>query len=240
MKLQLKPLDSPSQVELEKVYPNVDFSSLGDLYAGESKQPNLIRLFVTAYQKHTLDEIDRINPDQIPANMRRGNARRFANIYLRFIKDNPTQVSLYYSFLNLFETDKLSDSEIYYAISFIQHYGNKSSRGLVNVLKVVRSYNVDYVDLDEGPDPTIEQIDNLYNVAKVIRAEGIVVDIGDLWVCSTHWKAQEILDLIADGMEVKKAVELYTLGITSMDEILDHQGTLPDSWIDRLLGRSSS
>ena len=203
---------------------------------GDETDENLIALMAEALQNSTLLEVNTINTSLIPEAMNTGKARFFAKTYLRFIKD-ASLLPIYFSFLSLYGKKTLTNEQVYYVVHLIAHFGDKAKRGLVNVISAARASNEEYILEQDRHDPTVAELDNYYALNRFLREEGLVIDPKSLWVCSTHWTPDEVIELIAEGMEIRKAVELYTMGFSSVEEIIEHQNTLPDEWINRILGR---
>lgn len=226
--------ENPSIAALTEIDPAV-IQKLPANYAGTNDSPALANLFVNALNKvDTYAALNTVNTDLIPDGMTRGNPKKFAVAYLRYIKDS-TDFGLYYDFQQVFKSDTLSDEHIFYALTLIQTYGNRTRNGILNTLNSIYAYEQNLEPKKKREPISIESLNNLFALANVLRSEGVQIPIDNLWVCSTHWTAPEVIEMIAEGLELRKAVELYTLGFTTMEEILNYGQDLPDSWLDRIL-----
>lgn len=228
--------DNPRIDLLLAAEPKVDPTKIPEDYLGDETDENLIALLAEALQDSTLLEINTIDTSLIPESMKTGKARFFAKTYLRFIKD-ASLLPLYFSFVNVYGKKTLTNEQTYYVVRLLAHFRDKAKRGLVNVITSARASNEEYILEQDRHDPTIPELDNYFALQRFMKEEGLVIDTKSLWVCSTHWTPEEVIELIAEGMEIRKAVELYTMGFSSVEEIIHNQNTFPEEWINRILGR---
>lgn len=226
--------DNPAKDTLYSVDPTV-LTLLPDNYEGENTSSHLASAFVHAINKTgSYTALNTTDVAEIPDDMRRGNGRLFADAYARFIK-NENDYSIYYDLLNVFDTPKLTSEQIFYGITLIQAYGGTRTRnGILNTLHGIYRYKKENMQ-STTELVELDQLENLFALSSVLRKEGVQIPISSLWVCSTHWTADEVIHLIAEGLEIRKAVELYGMGFTTMDEILNYGTTIPDSWLDRII-----
>ena len=164
------------------------------------------------------------------------NERQYAREYLRFglaLDD----VSSYYDFLNIFDKEALSVDEIYYTVSLASAYSGRRLTSVLSVFKSIYDYQVNVLERNpkEIVMPKISEFENLFDLTKVLRSEGITMEHPYLWIASSHWPTAEVLQMIEEGLHIRRAMELYTMGFTSMDEIIEYSGILPDSWLDRIM-----
>lgn len=200
-------------------------------YSGTSENKDLTALFVKTLQKvGSYKELNTINLDSIPEDMAKGNALCFATNYLRFIR-NGTDFNIYYDFQRIFKASKLSDNVIYYTLQLLDHYGENARFSVFNIVNTILSENPEPVTTL----PSIDKLDNFFNLAKVLRKEGVQIIPASLWLCSTHWNVEEVITMISEGLPVQKAVELYNMGFETMDEIIEYGNDIPSSWLDRII-----
>lgn len=225
--------ENPTREAISAIDPKA-LALLPNDYSGVNTDSRFAKLFVDSIiEAGSYDALNTVDGTSIPPEMTKGNARKFANRYIRFIKGGK-DFGIYYDFLNIFNTENLNNEQMAYSIALIKRYGDKTRNGVLNTLNSIYVYKKD--SLGEGRDIIpLQELENLFSLASFLRKEGIQIGIGHLWVCSTHWTTDEVITLISEGLEVRKAVELYTMGFTTMEEILTFGADIPDSWLNRLL-----
>jgi hypothetical protein len=225
--------ENPTREAIIAIDPTV-ISMLSQDYNGKNSDPRLAKLFVESItEAGSYDALNIVDSKAIPPEMEKGNARKFANRHIRFNKNN-NDFGIYYDFLNIFATDSLTDEQLTYAVSIIKTYGNKTRNGVLNTLNSIYAYKVETLGEKRDIIP-LSELENLFALSNVLRKEGIQIGIAHLWICSTHWTTSEVVTMISEGLEIRKAVELYTMGFKTMDEILEYGVSIPDSWLNRLL-----
>lgn len=225
--------ENPTREAIVAIDPTV-ISMLPQDYNGKNVDARLAKLFVESITAAgSYDALNIVDSQNIPAEMRKGNARKFANRHIRFNKGN-NDFGIYYDFLNVFSTDTLNDEQLTYAVSIIKTYGNRTRNGVLNTLNSIYAYKIGVLGEPRDIIP-LSELENLFALSNVLRKEGVQIGIAHLWVCSTHWTTSEVVTMISEGLEIRKAVELYTMGFKTMEEILEYGVTIPDSWLNRLL-----
>ena len=224
----------PTLATLEKVWPGTE-SKLPLDYAGTSEDKHLAYSFGSALQRMTYDEFISIPKPVAPDYMVRKDAKLFATEFLRF-NLNKDEIDSIYDFDNLF-VGALSESDVNYCVAIASKYSGNKLTNVLSILNIIRDYQIETLER-KGKEivlPTIEELENLFSLSAVLRSEGIVMATQYLWVAASHWKSEEVLLMVAEGLELRKAMELYTMGFTTMEEIIEYSDIIPDSWIDRIL-----
>jgi hypothetical protein len=168
--------------------------------------------------------------------MNTANAKSFAAEFLRF--GLPLiEIDSYYDFLNVLDRETLTLQEIRYCVSLASKYSGNRLTNALSVVRAIRKYQVDYLERPESEIvyASVSELENLFALAKVLRSEGIMMQSEHLWVASSHWSVDEVLAMIEEGLELRRAMELYIMGFTTMEEILAFSSILPDTWVDRVL-----
>lgn len=204
-------------------------------YEGTENDDNLAYSLGNALEHLTFSELLKIKP-AVPAYMDNANARQYAREYLRFGLPL-SEIDSYYDFINVLGKETLTLSEIRYAVSLASKYKGSRLTNALSVVNSIRAYQVGFLERDEQHVvyAKISELENLFALAKVLRSEGIILPNEYLWVASSHWDADEVLLMIEEGLEIRRAMELYTMGFTTMEEIVGFASILPDAWIDRML-----
>lgn len=208
---------------------------LPDDYDGQADDDSLAYSLGAALEKLTFVELTKIKV-KTPAYMDTANAKSFASEFLRFGLPL-TEIDSYYDFLNVLDRETLTLPEIRYCVSLASKYRDARLTNALSVVRAIRKYQVDYLERKE-PEvvyASVIELENLFALAKVLRGEGIMMQSEHLWVASSHWSVTEVLAMIEEGLELRRAMELYIMGFTTMEEILEFSTILPDTWVDRVL-----
>ena len=222
----------PTLATLEKVYPTA-VDKLPENYKGTSEDKFLAFSVGHALETKTFAELAHFKPT-IPAYMDTPNSRKFAQEFVRFA--DVADIDAYYDFIALFNRQRLTDHEIHYVVSLATMYSGARLNHALSVVSAIHKYQTDDLERRENEIvfASVEELENLFALSRVLRREGLLMETRFLWVASSHWQAEEVLKLIEEGLPIRKAMELYTMGFTSVDEIITFSDMLPDSWVSRI------
>lgn len=224
----------PTIAMIQQVCP-LATSKLPEDYNGKVEDLSLAYSLGVALENYSFAELIKIRP-KVPDYMDTANAKSFAREFLRF--GLPLiEIDSYYDFLNVLGRETLTLQEIRYCVSLASKYRGNRLTNALSVIRAIRIYQVNYLERHESElvYASVSELENLFSLAKVLRSEGIMMQSEHLWVASSHWSVNEVLAMIEEGLELRRAMELYIMGFTTMEEILEFSTILPDTWVDRVL-----
>jgi len=216
------------------VYPEA-ISKLPEDYNGVEDDDSLAYSLGSALERFNFEELLQIKP-KLPTYMETANAREYAREFLRFGLPI-SEVDSYYDIVNVLKKETLTLREIRYGVSLASKYTGNRLTNALSVISSIRNYQLGYLERKENQVvyATVAELENIFALAGVLRKEGIMFPSEYLWVTSSHWTADEVLLMIEEGLEIRRAMELYTMGFTTMEEIVNFASVLPDAWLDRML-----
>jgi hypothetical protein len=199
-------------------------------YKGENPSPELAALFVNYLHKRPEATFETLNAG-IPVESSKISLYLY-NLFIaqaaRFgIRDAQT---VFYTLSDSLQLEK--PAHFFYLLTVADQY-NGATVSVAATLKQLYSFGE---GTDENGLITLETLEHYFKLHETLRAEGIMLNAKDVFICSYRWGDNEVLDLLLRGMEISEAIRLYEVGFTTMEEIIEYYGALPDSWITKMLG----
>lgn len=217
--------DNPTAENLLKLDPTLKIAAG---YKGSNENLDLANLFVSTIKAGLAPSVAALtvgipvdkSPDPL-FNLFTAQALRF------HIKDSAI---VFYTLSSSLELS--TDTHFFYLLSLAQHFsGDMSSIAptLEQLYKMEEGRNADSII-------ELATIEHFFELNEVLRSEGIMLPTKDIFICSSHWGDSEVLDLLFRDLDISEAVRMYEIGFTTMEDIIEYYGALPDSWITKMLG----
>lgn len=224
----------PSKATLTEVCPTI-LDKLPSNYKGNSTSSHLAYAFGKALETKTYNEIVEANPE-LPTFMDTPGSKEYADKVLRF-GINQNTLTAYYDVLSVYGKADLENDEVNFAVSLASRFEGGTLTGVIAIFSAIYLYQKDYLGRKKNDIvlPTIKDFENINTLSNLLRSEGIIMPNANLWVASSHWKTSEIFHMLEEGLQLDKAMELYLLGFTTMEEIINFGEILPEAWINRIL-----
>ena len=217
--------DNPTAENLLKIDPTLNITPN---YKGTNENLDLAKLFVSTIKAGLASSVAALtvgipfekSPDSL--------FNLFTVQSLRFhIKDSAT---VFYTLSS--SLDLSTDVHFFHLLSLAQHF-NGDMPSVAPTLEQL--YN-----MKEGRNADsiieLETIEHFFELNEMLRAEGIMLSTKDIFICSSHWGDSEVLELLLRDLDISEAVRMYEIGFTTMEDIIEYYGALPDSWIVKLMG----
>jgi hypothetical protein len=224
----------PSIDVLAEVAPDV-VSQLPEKYLGKNTDKNVAEAFATTLKRKTFDEIrdTDIHPS-MEGYLDSRDGKTYATHFSRYALDVEDE-SIFWDFYAL--TDSMPSRErVFYLVNLAAHYQGAELQKVMSTVSSIYRYqrkNLELADADVT-FPTIAGIREVFELARILRAEGVVMESQFLWVASSHWRSDEVISLIEENLPIARALQLYQLGFTTIEEIVSYDNMIPSSWIDRI------
>lgn len=212
-------------------------ATLPSSYDGTVENRSLAEALIATLGRKSFDEIEQSAPLDFvsPYGMQPGGPV-YAELAYRYAIDTNDAV-LFWDFLSLNEGKRLPVSTFYYICSLLSVF---SGQRIMNVFMMISAihkqqktegYAVDKIQL-----PTVATITSIDEMSRILREEGAPVEARKLWIASLTFPPSEVIRLMEEGLPLERAVQLYDLGFTTIDEIKSNINSIPDSWMDALFG----
>lgn len=227
--------DFPTRELLVELHPAV-VSLIPDDYAGEISNSHLAYAVGKALTNGISYDSILNETFELPGFLEIDNAKKYADLIFR-LGANKDNIFTYYDLTSIFEHNYLTDEEIFFGLALTLRYETSPAiTGAISTFRAIYEYQTGY--LERKPEqivlPMIADFDNLTALGRILRSEGIIMPQANLWVASSHWTAQEVLLMLEEGLNLEKAMELYMLGFTTMEEIITYGEILPETWLNRI------
>jgi hypothetical protein len=231
-----KKMDNPTIDSLVAIDPEITHL-IPEGYQGNSDDPFLAELVVRRLKAGTYP-LDAASPEVVQSVVSDSIDNYFLTQYTRFFPEIISDINIYFPFRNLFSTHSWDNAHNNYALNLIDFYRGPQVKGVLAAIREIHGYEEDEMDSKAKRFVTIEELERYFTLSRILRAEGFALSARKLWVCSNYWNPKEVLNLIAEGYDIHKAVDLYMIGITTWEQLQEYGDILPDSWLDDMLGRS--
>jgi hypothetical protein len=235
-KIASKKMDNPTIDSLVAIDPEIT-DLIPEGYEGKSNDPYLTELVSRRVKAGTYPT----STVSVSGNVEGISASiddYFVRQHLRFFPELTNEISIYFPFKNVFSTHSWNDAHSNYALNLIDFYRGPQLKGVLAAIREIHGYEEEEMESKAKRFVTIEELERYFTLSRILRAEGFALSARKLWVCSNYWNPKEVLNLIAEGYDIHKAVDLYMIGITTWEQIQEYGDVFPESWLDDMLGRS--
>lgn len=225
----------PTRKLLAEVNPET-LEKLPPSYKGSTANVHLAYAFGKAIENGLTYEQILASKPTVPDYFQSADSKKYAEMLLKFGASEDVLTS-YYDLLAVFDKSSLTLPQIYFGVALAMRYPNDTLTGAISTFRAIYEYQVGYLGRAQSKVvlPSIADFDNSSALGRLLRSEGIIMPQANLWVASSHWTPEEVILMLEEGLNLEKAMELYLLGFTTMEEIISYGEILPDSWIDRIL-----
>ncbi len=225
----------PTRAVLKEVSGlNLEQLSLPKNYAGRRSTKWSALSLLTKLENNSFSEILLTEPSQTSPNW-----LTYAGFHLFAL--NPEDAYHGWVFYDVFKngqreptTDKAD-----YVVYLASNYAGPKLERVIDAVSAIINQQLESdatITLKTVELPTVADLGNLFNLAQILHDEGIVMSTRHLWIASKHWTSEMVLQLIEEGMPILKALQLYQMGFTTIEEMQIYDEMIPEEWMLRILG----
>lgn len=227
---------------LENIYAINPSIELPKTYKGKNVDADLANAFVNTLTRRTFQEITETEslenfPKSTPAE------KRYLRDFPRYAVSLNDE-TIYWDYLNILRSNKLTVSDVSYLILLTSKWSGEELQQVLATLMAIHNYQRSTKEADssiaiETAKPSITQIEEIFKLGLILRGEGVVMSAQYLWIAADKWKPEEVLELLEEGLPIIKALQLYQLGFNSIQEMVEYDDMIPESWIERIFSEKN-
>lgn len=210
-------------------------------YAGTVDNRSLAEAFVFAFERKPFTDINVVaHPDFVAPFVSQPQGTIYAQLAHMYAMDREDAV-IFWDFLSLNKNKTLSVSMFYYIVGLLSKFTGARLTNVFMMVSAIHAHQLaDRYELENIQLPTIATINNIDVISAMLRAEGAPVEARKLWLASLSFPPSEVMRLLEEGLPIERAVQMYELGYTTVDEIKENINAIPESWIESLFGDFST